>query len=150
MELSPDTENVLAYLESYSEQGLRKRGDLGLLFELTAELGEHDVMNELLFHGAHLYNLYHTLRKAGPNSEGYENLQNEFTSSVERLRHVIAHALVDAPPEQVERFQVTYYEMTQGSLRNLVDLAHDLRVAKQVQNSAKYGEKGSEETNDDV
>jgi hypothetical protein len=37
----------------------------------------------------------------------------------------------------VERFETTYYTMTQGSLRNLVDLAHDLNVAKGVQNEEK-------------
>jgi len=138
MELSSDTRNVLDYLESASEQGLRKRNDLGVLFELAAERGAHDEMNDLLFHGTHMFNLFHTLRRASNTGEGYDTLEREFSESVERLRDLVAGALVDANADHVERFEVTYYAMTQGSLRNLIDLAHDLSLAKRVQNDEKH------------
>ena len=138
MELSDDTINVLDFLEEYSEAGLRKRNDLGTLFELTALRDAVQEMNDLLFHGTHCYNLFHTLRRAGSGTEGFQNLEKEFTEAAERLRQLMAQALVEAPDEQVDRFEVTYYQMTQGSLRNLIDLAHDLKTAKQVQNDNKY------------
>ncbi len=141
MELSIDTRNVLDFLENFSEQGLRKRNDLGLLFELSAERGAHDEMNDLLFHGTYLYNLYRTLRNASANSEGYQNIEKEFAGSVEQVRDQIAKVLVDADQDHVERFQTTYYAITQGSLRNLVDLAHDLSVAKRIQNDNKHEKK---------
>lgn len=138
MELSADTNNVLDFLGEFSTSGLRKRNDLGLLFELTALRNAHEEMNDLLFHGAHLFNIYHTLRHAASGSEGLKNLEQEFTEGTERFRDMIAKALVEAEAVHIERFETTYYAMTQGSLRNLIDLAHDLRVAKQVQNDSKF------------
>lgn len=139
MPFSDDTEHVLDFLDQASGQGLRKRNDVGVLLELAAERGAHDEMNELIFHGRHLYSLYTTLRKTGPGAEGYQTLEREFAASVERVRDLIAKVLLDAPAENVERFDTQYYAATQGSLRNLIDLAHDLGVFKTVQNERKYG-----------
>ena len=138
MEHSTDTKNVLDFLEEFSTSGLRKRNDLGLLFELTALRNAHEEMNALLFHGTHLFNIYHTLRHATSDSEGLKHLEKEFTEGAERFRDLIAKALIEADDTHIKRFETTYYAMTQGSLRNLIDLAHDLRVAKQVQNDNKF------------
>lgn len=139
MPFSPDTEHVLDYLDQAAGQGLRKRNDMGTLLELAAGMEAYESMNELIFHGRHLYNLYTTLRKTPPGAEGYATLEREFGAAVERVRALIAKVLVDAEPEHVERFETQYYATTHGSLRNLIDLAHDLGVLKGVQNEQKYG-----------
>jgi hypothetical protein len=139
MQLADDTRNVLDHLEAFSEQGLRKRNDLGVLFELAARRSAAGLMNDLLFHGTQLYNLFHTLRKAEAGSDGFATLESEFVAATESVRDLIAKTMVGAEEEQIVRFEQTYYEMTQGSLRNLIDLSHDLRVAKQVQNDSKRG-----------
>lgn len=138
MPFSDDIENVLTYLDQASGEGLRKRNDMGTLLDLAAESGDDEAMNRLIFHGTHLHNLYRTLRKTAPGAEGYATLEREFTTAVATLHDLLAHVLVDAGPEQVERFETQYYAATQGSLRNLIDLAHDLGVLKGVQNERKY------------
>lgn len=137
--LSPETENVLTYLDQASGAGLRKRNDIGALLELAAETDAHEEMNALAFQGSFLFNLYRTLKKAPPGGEGYATLEREFTAGVEKLREDIATLLVDADDEQVARFNEQYYQVTQGSLRNVIDLAHDFGVLKAVQNEQKYG-----------
>ena len=139
MQLSQETEHVLAYLDQVSGEGLRKRNDIGTLLELAAESDAHEEMNALAFQGSFLYNLYKTLRKAPAGGEGYATLEREFAAGVEALREHVAKLLVDADDEQVARFNETYYQVTQGSLRNVIDLAHDLGVLKAVQNEQKYG-----------
>jgi hypothetical protein len=134
---SDETENVLAYLDHLTSQGLRKRNDLGTVLDLAAVADTPDAMNDLIFHGRHLWNLYGTLRKAAPGAEGYRTLETEFGNAVERVRMLLATLLVNATNETNKRFQSTYYAMTHGSLRNLVDFAHDLGVLKSVQNDAK-------------
>lgn len=138
MPFSDDIEFVLTYLDQTAGQGLHKRNDIGTLLELAAERGAHEEMNELAFHGRVLHNLYRTLQKAPPGSEGYPRLQAEFTAAVEALLDRLARVLVDAETEHIERFEVHYYAATQGSLRNLLDLAHDLGVLKSVQNDRKH------------
>ena len=137
MDFADDILNVLTYLEQASENGLRKPDDLGALFELTARRGAAEEMADLLFHGSALYRLYHSLRKRGSNAEGYEGLEREFGQRAEEMRQLMAKAMVDADADLVERFEVTYYAMTQGALRNLIDLGHDLDVAKRVQNDLR-------------
>lgn len=139
MTISTDTENVLNFLNDAAGHGLRKRNDLAVLLELAAEHDAFEEMNALAFNGSHLFNLYTTLRKAAPGSQGYPNLEREFATAVETLRDLLARVLLEAEEEDVERFNSQYYALTQGSLRNLVDLAHDLGVLKAVQNDRKYG-----------
>jgi hypothetical protein len=139
MQLSEETEHVLAYLDQVSGQGLRKRNDMGTLLELAATSDFHEEINDLAFNGSFLFKLYQTLKRATPGAEGYPTLEREFTAAVENVRAHMAKLLVDADDEQVARFETQYYQMSQGSLRNVVDLAHDLGVLKSVQNEQKHG-----------
>ena len=144
MTLSAETENVLNYLEGASGDGLRKRNDMGTILELAALQNADEEMNALIFHGRHLYSLYKTLRRTGPGIEGYRTLEKEFAAAVETTRDILARVLVDAGEEEIARFNIHYYAVTHGSLRNLVDLAHDLGVLKGVQNDEKYKGEGEE------
>ena len=54
-----------------------------------------------------------------------------------------------AGAEHVERFELHYYAATQGSLRNLIDLAHDLGVLKSVQNERKHADHSAEDHADE-
>lgn len=137
MSFLADTERVLNHLEQSSGGGLRKRNDLGLLLERAADMDAADTINGLAFHGKHFFGLYVALRRQTPSSEGYGVLEREFAQGAERLRELISGLMIDATTEQIERFDGLYYQMTQGSLRNLVDLAHDLGVLKSVQNDRK-------------
>ena len=143
MTISEETSHVLTYLDSASGHGLRKRNDVGVLLELAAESDAHEEINALAFQGSFLFNVYQTLRRANAGGEGYATLEREFAAAVESVREHIAKLLVGADDEQVARFNETYYQATQGSLRNVVDLAHDLGVLKSVQNEQKYGTHGS-------
>lgn len=137
MSFSDDTLNVLDYLEGVSQGGLRKRNDLGRLLELAVEMEAVEEMNGLAFHGTHFYNLYVMLRRNASSAEGYPTLEREFHTGAEKLRELMSALLVEADESQIDRFNSTYYTMTQGSLRNLVDLAHDLMILKGVQNDMK-------------
>jgi hypothetical protein len=121
---------------------LRKRGDIGLLLELSMMRDAHEEMNDLIFHGRHLFSLYTTLRKETPGAEGYKTLETEFAAAIERIRDMMARVMVEADEEHVERFNTVYYAATHGSLRNVIDLAHDLGILKNVQNEKKYGGSG--------
>jgi hypothetical protein len=138
MTLSAETENVLNYLEGASSDGLRKRNDMGTILELAARQDADEDMNALIFNGRHLYSLYKTLRKTGPGAEGYRTLEKEFATAIETVREILARVLLEAGEEEIARFNTHYYAATHGSLRNLVDLAHDLGVLKGVQNDEKY------------
>lgn len=145
MPFSDEIEHVLDFLDQAAGKGLRKRNDMGTLLQQAVALDAPEQMNLVIFEGRQLHNLYSTLRKSSAGGQGYDTVQREFSATAERLREAIAQLLVQASDEQVERFNTQYYAMTQGSLRNLVDLAHDLGVFKGVQNERKYTDNTEEE-----
>ena len=148
MAFPDDIEFVLDYLDSAAPNGLLKRNDIGTLLELAALRDAHEAMNELIFHGRHLNGLYRSLKRGDSSVDGFSRLETEFAEAVETVRHRLAVVLVDAPAEHIERFEVQYYAATQGSLRNLLDLAHDLGVLKSVQNDRKHA--GQDDTAPDT
>ncbi len=139
MKLSADTEAVVAYLQAYANNSLRKPGDLGVILELTAQHDAAEFANEIIFAGASLWRVYRIWKRLAPGQEGYRSVQESFAKSVAELRQLLERLLPWAPEEVYRRFQEVYLLMTQGAVRNLVDLAHDLFWLKQLQNDARHG-----------
>jgi hypothetical protein len=133
MELSADTEAVLAILDEAVEGGLRKRNDIGTLLELAASKADHAAFNELTLKGTGLWKVYNVLRRQTPGSDGYRTLEQEFGSLLNDVRTLMADLSTDADDALLKRFDDIYFGMTHGVVRNLVDLAHDLSHIKALQ-----------------
>lgn len=133
MMLSPDTESVLAFLDEAVEGGLRKRNDVGVLLELGATHGEADLINTITTTGTGLWRVYRTLRRVQPGSDGYAQLEQEFGLQLNALRTHLAKLVEHADDATLQRFDEIYFGMTQGVIRNLVDLGHDLARIKDLQ-----------------
>lgn len=135
MHLSDDTIAVLDFLHSTVDGGLRKRNDVGTILELGATFGEADHFNEITRTGAGMFNVYSTLRRLQPGAEGYVLLEREFALQMNTLRTLLATLITHADDATALRFDDIYFGMTQGVIRNLVDLAHDLAAIKGLQNN---------------
>lgn len=133
MELSADTEAVLAILDEAVEGGLRKRNDIGTLLELAASKADHAAFNDLTLKGTGLWKVYNVLRRQTPGSDGYRTLEQEFGSLLNDVRTLMAALSTDADDALLKRFDDIYFGMTHGVVRNLVDLAHDLSHIKALQ-----------------
>jgi len=134
MQLSEDTLAVLEFLDSTVEGGLRKRNDIGTILELGASHGEADLFNAISRTGTGMFKVYSTLRKLQQGAEGFEQLEREFALQMNLLREQLATLVQHADDETALRFDDIYFGMTQGVIRNLVDLAHDLAKIKGLQN----------------
>lgn len=133
MELSPDTQAVLSYLDSVTEGALRKRNDIGVILELGATYGQADLVNDVLRTGTGLWKVYGALRRLTPGAEGYSQLEREFGLQLNTLREHLASLVEPADDGVLRRFDDIYFGMTQGVIRNLVDLGHDLARVKALQ-----------------
>ncbi|MCS6965825.1 MAG: hypothetical protein NZ473_03560 [Candidatus Kapabacteria bacterium] len=138
MQISPDTEAVVEYLQAYSGGRLRKAQDIGLLLEVGARQGVPEIANKLIFTGAALWHVYRVWKRLEPSAEGYQGLVEAFSGNVTEMRVLLQRLLEMAPQEVQERFQETYLRVAQGAVRNLVDLAHDLSWLKRLQNEARH------------
>jgi len=134
MELSEQTQAVLAYFQHYTGHNVRKPNDVGTILETAVSIGAAEQFNDLVFTGKCAWNVYAALRKVSPNDEGYKTLEREFAATVQRLREQLAVFASNVPADTQARFEQVYLGMGQGTLRNVVDLAHDLARFKDMQN----------------
>jgi hypothetical protein len=126
MQISDDTQAVLSWLDNDEGSALRKRNDLGVLMELAATQNDAETFNRTVHTGTALWKLYSVLRKQQAGADGYANLEREFGAHLNSLRELLAQLTAHADDDIVRRFDETYFGMTQGVIRNLVDLGHDL------------------------
>lgn len=137
MPISPQTALALEYMDNYTGNNLRKRNDLGEILETASTQDSADEFNALVFKGKVVWNLYSTLRKTPHNNEGYAHLEQEFSTSVHELREQLVFFAAHSANDTATRFQEVYLGTGQGTMRNIVDLAHDLARFKDMQNDAK-------------
>lgn len=137
MEFSPETTAVLEYLDAFTQNNLRKRNDIGSILEAASKLGAAAEFNNLVFVGKVSWNLYSAIRRITPNDEGYQTLEREFATNMNQLRAELLFFVTNTPDEQQQRFEQIYLGLGQGTMRNLVDLAHDLARFKDLQAEQK-------------
>ncbi len=134
MNLSEQTQSVLAYFDEYTGFNLRKKNDVGEILEIAAAKGAAEEFNALIFTGKMVWSLYAALRKITSAQDGYQNVEHEFSSAVQKLREQLAFFAVEPDDEAFKkRFEEVYLGVSQGTMRNLVDLAHDLARFKDLQ-----------------
>lgn len=133
MQLSEDTLSVINSLHEAIEGGLRKRNDVAIVLEVAASSNNPELFNEITRTGTGAWKVYSTLRRVRPGEEGYRLLEEEFARQMNTLRENLAELLNASNDDVLERFDETYFGMTQGVLRNLVDLSHDLSCIKDLQ-----------------
>ena len=134
---SSDIESLLSHLDSRGG-GLRKRSDIGFVFEYAAQTGNAEFINRLVFTGKVIWNTYGVLRKTSEQQDGYANLEREFMQAVNELRLMIHEFTMDWQEESRQRFEETYLGMNQGTIRNIVDLSHDFAEIKHLQQDARH------------
>ena len=134
MQLSDDTRAVIEFLEASIEGGLRKQNDVATILELGATLGDADLFNQISRTGTATWKVYSTLRRVQPGDEGFRQLEEEFAIQMNGLREHLATLVNNADDETLRRFDEVYFGMTQGVIRNIVDLSHDLAKIKALQN----------------
>ena len=136
MQLSEDTLSVLEFLDSSIEGGLRKRNDIGTILELGATHNHADLFNEISRSGTATWKVYSTLRRLQQGDQGFRQLEEEFALQMNALREHLATLMHNADDETLKRFDDIYFGMTQGVIKNIVDLGHDLAKIKALQSAS--------------
>jgi hypothetical protein len=138
MEISKDTQNVVDTVESFTEKKLQKKNDFSVIMELAVSNLLIDEYGKAIFNGTAFFKLSKSLNKIDPNDESATNFKKEFESYLEQFKtniQTITKQLDDNT--LVERFDITYYQLTRGCVLNLIDLAHDFAIFKEMQTHSK-------------
>ena len=141
MEIGKDIEQLLELMAEYSENTLRKPQDLAAILEIAAQSAKADSINLMLLYSSSLWNLYKTAQRQTQNKE---ILQREIAKSANELSLAISHIAATIDDEYIKtRFENLYYGNDQGSIMNLIDIAHDFDILKKLQTEAKQSRKNS-------
>ncbi len=133
MEFSPETLAALEVLDQFTSHKLRKREDVGTLLEIGVTASAAAEFNKLVFQSKVSWNVYNVLNKSSASEDAYPMLEREFGQSIADLREALVFFAANAPEVTGNHLKSTYLGMESGTLRNLIDLAHDLAQFKDLQ-----------------
>jgi hypothetical protein len=134
MEISQDTKNVVDTVESFTERLLLKKNDFSLLLELAVTHNHVEAFPNAVFNGTAFYKLSKQLKKPDISGAATRTFKVEFENYLELFKSqikTISESLEDK--ELIERFETTYFLLTRGCVLNLIDLAHDFSLFKEMQ-----------------
>ena len=138
MEISKDTQNVDNTIESFTEKKLQKKNDFSVVMELAVTNMLIDDFGEAVFNGTAFFKLSKSLNKIDPNDASSINFKSEFENYLELFKQNIITITSKLDEENlVKRFDTTYFKLTRGCVLNLIDLAHDFAIFKEMQTSSK-------------
>lgn len=133
MDLSPPITDLVAALDAFARNGLRRREDLGTLLEVAARTDRTPLLEALSFDAKFANRSMEIMRRIGKDATGYDRLEREVSAALTRVGERLRALIQDAPEEEQRRFASRYFAMTGDSLGHLLDLLHDLSWYKNWQ-----------------
>ncbi|MBE0642782.1 MAG: hypothetical protein IH600_01755 [Bacteroidetes bacterium] len=133
MEISPQVEMILEFLQQYANDGLRDERLFAQFMQHAQNSGKQDALGALAFHGKYLRNLYITIRRQTQETELYDKLEPEFSRAVNDFHGMVSAFVVDADEDfrtMVERHAL---EVNESGLKNLLALAEDFTALKNLE-----------------
>jgi hypothetical protein len=132
MTLSHSTTALLAELDTASRGQLKRRDDLGALLDLGSHPDRTPALEDLAFRAKFLTKTLGIMRRIGPDGNGYERLESEFTSNMETARGHLRTLLAGADEPARTRMTGAYLAMTSAAMENLLALLGDLACYKNL------------------
>ncbi len=142
MIISEDTKLVVEFMQAYSDNSIRKPADIEVLLEASAASMNSQLMNELIFTGKSVRNLHLKIKKS-QNTESL--IETEFFKHIDRMKSIISSIIPSDDSEINKRFETTYLNDSRGAVLNLIDLAHDLTILKNIQSDSRSGKLNTED-----
>jgi hypothetical protein len=131
MQISEDTRNVINFLGEYSGNTLRSADELSYMMDILAGIGSYDLMNEIIFIGKSVYNLYLTINKSNDENNQLKFLESEFAKSYDELLKAL-NKVLQFTPDSDERDILDLLLSSENPVL-IINLAHDLSVLKDLQ-----------------
>jgi hypothetical protein len=133
MEISPQVEMILEFLQQYTVDGLRDEALFASFMQHAQNGGKQEALGALAFHGKYLRNLYITIQRHTQASELYEKLEQEFSRAVNDFHGMISDFIVDADDEFRATVERHALEVSENGLKNLLSLAEDFSALKNLE-----------------
>jgi hypothetical protein len=99
MQISPQVEIILEFLQNNSADGLRDARLLAFFLQHAQSAGKQHALGGLAFHGKYLRGLYSAVRRQTPGTELHEKLEQEFSRAVNDFHGMVSAFIADAEEE---------------------------------------------------
>ncbi len=133
MDISPQVELILEFLQQYAPEGLRDEKLFAQFMQHAQNGGKQEALGALAFHGKYLRNLYITIRRQTRETELYDKIEQEFSRAVNDFHGMITEFVADADADfraTVERHALA---VSESGLKNLLALAEDFTALKNLE-----------------
>ncbi|MEN6510904.1 MAG: hypothetical protein ABFD00_03625 [Chloroherpetonaceae bacterium] len=132
MKISADTQSVIDFLQMISDNGIRKPIDLAAILEVGATYSQDELVQSIIFTGKSIWNLSKILTRS-PDSAAIDKINREFRDNIDEMQNQLRKITDFVEMADVQRFNIVYLQKDLGSMRNIIDLAHDLSILKDAQ-----------------
>jgi hypothetical protein len=132
MKISADTQSVIDFLQMISDNGIRKPIDLAAILEVGATYSQDELVQSIIFTGKSIWNLSKILTRS-PDSAAIDKINREFRDNIDEMQNQLLKIIDFVEIADVQRFNIVYLQKDLGSMRNIIDLAHDLSILKDAQ-----------------
>ncbi len=132
MKISADTQSVIDFLQMISDNGIRKPIDLAAILEVGATYSQDELVQSIIFTGKSIWNLSKILTRS-PDSVAIDKINREFRDNIDEMQNQLRKITDFVEMADVQRFNIVYLQKDLGSMRNIIDLAHDLSILKDAQ-----------------
>ncbi|MCE5305100.1 MAG: hypothetical protein ABFD61_04895 [Chloroherpetonaceae bacterium] len=132
MKISADTQSVIDFLQMISDNGIRKSIDLATILEVGATYSQDELVQSIIFTGKSIWNLSKILTRS-PDSAAIDKINREFRDNIDEMQNQLRKITDFVEMADVQRFNIVYLQKDLGSMRNIIDLAHDLSILKDAQ-----------------
>jgi len=130
MTISPEVSSLVAAIQDFSRNKLRRPADFAVLIDLAYAQKKKDVLGELSFLAKFVWNTYTVMKRIGRNEEGYDKLSFQFNENMEKASTLIRLIMKEGPADAKRDFTQAYFPMTPDAFQNLLDLLYDLSWLK--------------------
>ena len=130
MTIAEQTQVSLNQLDEFSGHRIQNKHDLACLIEMARRTSQRQLLSDIAFSSKIVWNVHGVMKRSGPDSKGYDNLQTEFKKNIEKLVTLIKTLIREEPEEIKERFAARFLQMNQESMGAFLSLIHDLTWLK--------------------
>jgi hypothetical protein len=130
---------LIAEIESYSGNQLRRKDDLFVLVRLVYSNDRKELFEELCFSAKYVQGLFRVLEKAAGNTDiqNVGQIKADLTNNLEKVKQLIEQILADGDDRTKAYFSGNYLQLSQSGLFNLRELLNDLEWTKKYLNQVK-------------
>ncbi|MBZ0198975.1 MAG: hypothetical protein K8H86_03840 [Ignavibacteriaceae bacterium] len=142
MEKLLNSKQLLDEIDTLSNLTLKRRDDLFALFQVAAEAGLENELEETAFTAKYVMGLLRVIKvgSQNPGAADIENVKKDLTSNLEKVKGEIRHIIKKDELLKV-RFESEYFTMNQTAFSALNELLFDLEWTKKYYNILKRSKK---------